>query len=79
MAVPKGLKAYQALRKKAKAKGITVPRGTSTEELRALIAGKTTPAKSRRVTQERKRQKANKRKPRKVPRGARTATIKWGW
>jgi len=75
---PSKLAEYTRLRKQAKAKGLTVPRGTSLAELRALLAGKATTEQVR-ETVKRKRQSKAKPKKVRVPSGAKTIQWGWGW
>lgn len=73
-----GLERYRKLRAKAKSLGIVVPRGTDLAGLQRLVAGKSTEAQIRDANRSKAQKKAQK-KSSKVPSGARSASIRWGW
>jgi hypothetical protein len=74
-----GLKRYQKLRAQAKARGITVPKGTDTAGLQRLLAGKATESQTRETVRKKRQTKATSKRPSRVPKGAKSAKIHWGW
>lgn len=81
MANNSGLKKYAALKKRAKAKGIDVPRGTNMVELEALLAGKvarcvTTPTRKPAAKKAPAKRKPAKPAPSRTPTAASSRTRK---